>query len=176
MSQERPLIRIPTQPARLTLFGLLVFVGFFIGIYCGIAVGLRCFGILGAIAGAVVGGFLGIALGSLPDHLMKERMFKTMQRASNDELKAMLEQKRWAFWQTLALLNLQVRGEDVEPYLQRILGLLESDDGMKRIFGRDALRLVFTDRAKLLDDCGYNPNASAENCRDKIAEFRAKVI
>ena len=130
------------------------------------------FGVPGAIAGGVIGGVVGLAIGSLPRHLTQEFVFRKMQRSSNDELRAMLEHKLWAFNETLALLNLQVRGEDVQPYLPRVLSLLESEGSLERVFGRDALRLVFTPLAKQLDDFGYDPGGSTEDCRSAVAKLR----
>lgn len=175
VAEKYPLIRIPTQPARLTLFGLFAFFGFFVGALFGFSVGRHHFGIIGAIAGPLIGAILGFFIGCIPDFLAKEHMFKSMQRSSNDELRKILEHKMWTFYETLALLNLQIRGEAVEPYLRRILTLLESNDSMERLFARDALRLVFTPLAKQIDDFGYDPKAPAEDCRNKVAKLREKL-
>jgi hypothetical protein len=102
-------------------------------------------------------------------------MFKEMQQSSNEQLKAKIEHPLWSFYNTLALLNLHVRGEDVQSYLPRVLSLLESDDSVTRLFGRDALALVFTPLAKQLQDLGYNPHASTEDCRAKAAQLREKI-
>ena len=134
MAKEYPLIRIPTQYARMNLFDVLAIFGFFFGILVGIHFGHRYFGIVGAILGAVAGGILGIIIGLLPRHFMQESMFKEMQKSSNEQLKAKIEHPSWSFYNTLALLNLQVRGEDVQPYLPRVLALLESDDPVTRLF------------------------------------------
>ena len=175
MAKEYPLIRIPTNSARLTLFDVLALSGLFFGILFGIHVGHRYFGIIGAIVGAVVGGLLGFVLGYLPRHFAQEHMFREMQRSSNEQLKAKLEHSSWNFEQTLALLNLHLRNNDVQSYLPRILTLLESDHSLTRLFARDALRLVFTPLAVQMDSFNYNPHASTEDCRNKVAQLREKI-
>lgn len=175
MAKEYPLIRIPTQPVRLTLFEVFTFCALFGGVFLGIAVCHPYFGIIGRSVGGVAGGILGFFIGFLLRWFSQEHMFREMQRSSNDELKAKLEQPLWSFYQTLALLNLHLRGEDVQPYLPRVIALLESNDHVTRIFGRDALALVFTPLAKEMHDFGYNPSASTEDCRNKVAKLREKL-
>lgn len=176
MPEENPLIRVPTQPIRLTLFGVFAIAGLCSGVLCGIIFGQRYFGFPGAIVGAVIGGFVGIVIGKLPSFFMQEHMFREMQKCTNDELKTKLKQQPWSFYQTLALLNLQLRGEDVQSYLPQVLALLESEDSKLRWFGRDALRLVFTHLAKQLDDFGYDPQGSLDDCRALVMRLRNKTI
>jgi hypothetical protein len=173
MPKDYPLIRIPTQPARVRLVDVVTFLAMLSGIILGGVAGMRHFGVAGAVIGLLAGGFLGFLVGRLPDFLVQERLFREMQKSSNEQLKAKLEQPMWTFYQTLALLNLQLRGEDVQPYLPRILTLLESDESIIRVFARDALRLVFTPLGKQLDDLNYDPRSSASDCRVKIASLRA---
>lgn len=175
MAKEYPLIRLPTQPARLTLFEVLAFCGLLLGVFLGIFLGHYFFEMTGAIVGAVFGGFLGIAIGILPKHFGQEQICKEMQQCSNEELKAKLEHHTWTFCQTLALLNLHLRGEDVQPYLPRVLKLLESNDHTTRLFGRDALALVYTPLAKELCDLDYNPCASTEDCHSKVTKLQEKL-
>jgi len=118
---------------------------------------------------------VGFIIGRLPDFIMGELTFREMQKSSNEELRAKLEQPQWSFYQTLALLNLQPRGEDVQSYLPRVLKLMEADDPVTRLFGRDALRWGFTPLAVQLDDFGYDPKAPAQDCRDKVSKLREKL-
>ncbi|HTR40147.1 MAG TPA: hypothetical protein VMH87_00845 [Pseudomonadales bacterium] len=175
MAKEYPLIRLPTQSARMNLFDVLAIFGFLFGIFFGILLGHRFFGIIGGMTGVVIGGLLGFILGFLPGYFGREHMFREMQRSSNEQLKAKIDHPLWSFYNTLALLNLQMRGEDVQAYLPRVLSLLESDDSVTRLFGRDALALVYTPLAKQLHDLGYNPYASTEDCRAKAAQLREKI-
>lgn len=78
----------------------------------------------------------------------------------------------WTFIQTLALLNLQVRGEEVQSYLPRVIALLEAGSRQTRLFGRDALRLAFTPLGVQLDAWGYDPDAPTDDCRSKVAKLR----
>lgn len=176
MSEENPLIRVPTQPTRLTFFGVLALAGLCVGIFLGLFLGHRYLGAAGAFVGALVGGLVGIVVGNLPSFFMQECIFRDMQRCTNVELKSKLEQQPWSFYQTLALLNLQLRGEDVEPYLPRVLALLESEDSKMRWVGRDALRLVFTQLAKQLDDLGYDPQRPRDDCCLLVARLRDKLV
>lgn len=52
----------------------------------------------------------------------------------------------------------------------RIVKMLESDDELERVYGWDALRLVFTAEAKEMAD--YDPRAATEDCRDKVAKLK----
>jgi hypothetical protein len=176
MKPQYPLIRVPTESIRLGIFEVLLLGGVVSGILLGSAVGRAWYGVVGAIAGGLLGGLIGLAICSLPKILFEEQMFRSMQRKSNTELKEVIEKGEfrkgeWTFIQTLALLNLQLRGEDVQSYLPRILTMLESDDWRVRLFGRDALRLVFTSQAVKIDD--YDPHASTEECQRKVAVLRS---
>lgn len=175
MAKEYPLIRLPTQSARINLFSVLILAGFFFGFYLGAALGHRFFGHVGAIIGFIVGGPLGLIIGHLPRHFMQESMFREMQKSSNEELRAKIDHPLWSFYNTLALLNLHMRGEDVQSYFPRVLSLLESDDSVTRLFGRDAIALVYTPLAKQMHDLGYDPHASTEECRAKVAQLREKI-
>jgi hypothetical protein len=70
----------------------------------------------------------------------------------------------------LALLQLAARGQDVRATLPKIVQMLDSDELLRRIYGWDALRLVFSEEAKKIED--YNPRSSAEDCRAKAAKLR----
>jgi hypothetical protein len=176
MAKEFPLIRLPTQPARLRLVDTFPLLGFFLGIYLGASLGHRFFGMIGGIICAIVGAISGVIIGTLPGHFLQESMFKEMQKSSNEQLKAKIDHPLWSFYNTLALLNLHLRGEDVQSHLPRVLSLLESEDNVTRLFGRDALMLVFTPLGRQLNDLKYDPRASTEDCREKIAKLREKTI
>jgi hypothetical protein len=170
MNKPYPLVRIPTVPAGLTLFVVLAFGGLILGVLVGFAVG-HAFGLIGTIAGGVLGGCVGYALGVLPGFLVEQSLFKDMQMKSNAELKAVVDEKNWTFLQTLALMNLAARDEDVKSYLPRVMDMLESDSARTRLFGWDALRLVYTGLAMQIDD--YDPHAPVEMCRNMTATLRS---
>lgn len=155
---------------------MLTFIGLVCGVILGIPVGRHFFGVIGVILGSVIGGFLGAVAGSLPGRFAQEQLFREMQKSSNEELRGKLEAPNWTFCETLALLNLHLRGADVQLYLPRVVALLESDDSLQRLYARDALRLVYTSTAKRLDDFGYNPSASTEDCRKNVAKLREHSI
>lgn len=101
-------------------------------------------------------------------------MFRELRRRTNAELRAVAEEQYWTFRQTLALLNLQLRGEDVQSYLPRVITLLESNDLRSQYFGRDALSLVF---APLAEKIGrYDPLAPEEARRRQIAMLRDATL
>jgi hypothetical protein len=174
MKPQHPLIRLPTVSTRLNLFGVLTLFGLLLGILLGSAVGHAWLGVVGAIGGGIVGGVAGLAIGMLPGFLAQEYLFKSMQKSSNAELKAMIEEDEWTFIQTLALLNLHLRDEDVQVYLPRVIAQLESDNWRTRLYGRDALRYVYTELAVRIED--YDPEASTEECRRKVAVLRSSEI
>jgi hypothetical protein len=69
----------------------------------------------------------------------------------------------------LALVHLAARGQDIYKALPRILLLLKSDSELERIYGWDALKLVFEREANAVE--GYNPRSSKENCLCKIKKL-----
>jgi hypothetical protein len=176
MKPKYPLVRIPTEPTRLGMFGLLFFCVTLVGIIFGSVVGYAHFRIVGAVAGGLIGGLIGSVLGSLPNGLFQEAMFRSLRRKSNDELRTMIEKGEpaigeWTFIQAMALLNLQLRGEDVQPYRLRVIALLEADQWQTRLAAWDALRLVYTEVAVKIED--YNPRGPIEECRRQVARLRS---
>ena len=51
--------------------------------------------------------------------------------------------------------------------------MLESDEHLQRVYGWDALRLVFPEETKMAAD--YDPRAAPDDCRDKIAKLKATL-
>jgi hypothetical protein len=92
-------------------------------------------------------------------------LFRNIERSSNEALKRTLSLGIWNFWQTLALLQLAARGEDVKTELPRLLGMLASASVLDRVHGWDAVRLVFPVHAERLR--GYNPEDSAVACHQR---------
>ncbi|HWN97506.1 MAG TPA: hypothetical protein VNT99_20925 [Methylomirabilota bacterium] len=155
------------QPTRLTLFVVVHLFGRVAGLIIGACVGLKYFQIAGLAIGAVVGFLLGHIVGYLPTWLGTRWMFRSIEKSATAELKDSLDQGEWNFWQTMTLLQLAARKENVQPYLPRILAMLESDETLTRVYGWDALRLVFTELSQRIDD--YEPRARVEECRRKAA-------
>jgi hypothetical protein len=135
------------------------------------AIGFKHFHTIGLIIGAVVGLIIGHVIGYLPTWLGNQWMFRNIQRSSTAELKACFDSNHWNFYQTMALLQLAARGENVQSYLPRILAMLESDETLTRVYGWDALRIVFTELSQQAED--YDPRASVEECRRRIATLRS---
>jgi len=52
--------------------------------------------------------------------------------------------------------------------------MLESDDELTRVYGWDALRLVFNKETQIVGE--YNPRASSEDCRSKVATLKATMV
>jgi hypothetical protein len=98
-------------------------------------------------------------------------MFRNIQKSSTAELKECLDLGEWNFYQTMALLQLAARGEDVQPHLPRVLTMLESDQTLTRVYGWDALRIVFTELSQRIED--YNPRGSIDECRRKVGMLRS---
>jgi hypothetical protein len=159
------------QPVQITLFHFLWFCAIASCTFLGARFGHEYFGIIGAIAGGIAGFIIGFIIGHLPDKIGTMLMFREIERSSNEKLRVITSRKFWNFYTTLALLQLAARGEEVRQELPRIIDMLESESQLTRIFGWDALRLVFDKEAEVVAD--YNPRASVEDCRSKIAKLKA---
>jgi hypothetical protein len=158
------------QPTRMTLNVLLYLVAVVTGGVTGGGLGFNLFGVGGAIAGGIVGAGLGHAVGVVPEWLSTRLMFRHISRSSDEELWKIVHLGFWNFYQTLALLQLAARGQDVRTQLPRIVKMLESDDRLQRVYGWDALRLVFPAETAMVAD--YNPQGTAEDCRNKAAKLQ----
>lgn len=158
---------------RLTIFHVLWLVGGGLGFGFGIIFGLKHFGVIGAILGAALGGVCGIMPALLLEHFVHRSLFKEIQQSSSEKLWNNLDKGDWNFFHTMSLLQLAVRGEDIEKKLPRILQMLGSDTKSTRLYGWDAFRIVFTDKAKLIPD--YDPNETTEQCRAKLKLIHPKA-
>lgn len=131
----------------------------------GIAAGGYAFGTIGKITGGIAGFVIGFLAGAFADDLIVRQLFREVEGSSNEKLRTMVASEPWNFRNTLALLQLGAREQEVDMELPRILGMLESDSKLTRIYGWDALRLVFTEEYYIIED--YNPRSSTEECRRK---------
>ena len=161
------------QPTRLSLFVVVHLVGRAAGLVAGACAGFKYFYTPGLFIGAALGFFVGHVVGYLPTWLGTQWMFRSIQKSSNAELQECLNRSEWNFYQTMALLQLAARKEDVQPYLPRILAMLESETTLTRVYGWDALRIVFTELSQRVED--YNPRASIEECRRMVAMLRSET-
>jgi hypothetical protein len=132
-----------------------------------------------AAVGGIVAGAVAFILAYIPfeliNRLITRRRFRRITEGSTDELWRSVDRARgglWNYWDTIALLQLAARGEDVSPALPSIIKMLESSHNADfcRRHAWDALRLVFFDEAEAMRD--YNPTASAEDCRAKVARLK----
>jgi hypothetical protein len=98
---------------------------------------------------------------------------RKLWRSSNEELWRTVNLGFWNFTQTFALLTLAGRNQDVRTQLPRIITMLEADEELTRVYGWDALRLVFDNETKVIGE--YDPRASTEVCRSKVAVLRQKI-
>jgi hypothetical protein len=121
------------------------------------------------LIGGAVGFFAGMFLAALPEELGYTMIMRKIERSSIAQLRAMLAAGEWNLFHTMALLQLAARCEDVKPDLPRILAMLESESLRERLFGQDALRLVYTDLAEKID---YDANEPTPLCREKITRLR----
>ncbi len=136
----------------------------------GVRFGSVHLGTLGAIAGGILGVVVGHVVGVVPDWLSTKLMFRHIVRSSDERLWKIVNLGFWNFYQTLALLQLAPRGRNVRTQLPRVVKMLESDDELERVYGWDAMRIVFTKEAKML--AGYDPRAATEDCRNKVAKLK----
>lgn len=158
------------QPTQITLFVLLWFIMLVGGAATGVVCGAHAFGVAGGIIGGAIGLALGHVVGKLPEVLSTRWLFRSIARSSDEELWKTVNLGFWNFTQTLALLQLAGRNKDVQTQLPRIIEMLGADDELTRVYGWDALRLVFTNEAAAIRD--YTPRAPAKECRLKVVELR----
>ncbi len=161
------------QSTQVTLFEVLWLVAVVAGGIAGANLGSELFGTWGAIAGGILGVVLGHVVGVIPDWLSTRLMFRHIARSSDERLWKIVNLGFWNFYQTMALLQLAARGQDVRTQLPRIVKMLESDDELERVYGWDALRIVFPAETRLAAD--YDPRAATEDCRNKIAKLKATL-
>ena len=161
------------QPTRVTLFEVLWLAALAAGGIAGIALGSHLFGRWGAIAGGIIGVVVGHVVGVVPNWLSTRLFFHHLARSSDEELWKIVHEDFWAFCQTMALLQLAARGRDVRTQLPRIVRMLESDKELERVYGWDALRIVFPEETKMAAD--YDPRTAPEDCRRRIAKLKATL-
>jgi hypothetical protein len=161
------------QPTQITIFVLLWFMMLVGGTVAGVVCGAHAFGVFGSIAGGVIGLVAGHVVGKLPDVLSTKWLLRKLWRSSNDELWRTVDLGFWNFTQTFALLTLAGRKQDVRTRLPRVIAMLEADDQLTRVYGWDALRLVFDNEAGAMGE--YDPRARTEACRSKVADLRKKM-
>jgi len=136
-------------------------------------VGLSYFGMIGGIPGGLIGLFIGHVIGVLLDRRSTHLFFRKISRSSDEELWRIVNLGFWNLYQTMALLNLAARGQDVSGQLPRIIGMLESDNRETRLFGWDALRIVFCTEYKIIEN--YDPRSTTEECRKQVETLKASI-
>ena len=162
------------RPTQITLFHVFWLVGVIVGGALGASLGSKYLGTIGIVTGGLIGLLLGHVVGALPDRLGTKLLFRTIQGSSNEGLWGVVNLGvGWNLYQTSALLQLAARGQDVSGQLPRIIGMLESDDELTRVYGWDALQPVFGKETGVVGD--YNPRSSTEDCRTKVAGLKSTV-
>ncbi|MGA2796763.1 MAG: hypothetical protein ABSE63_04220 [Thermoguttaceae bacterium] len=128
---------------------------------------------LGGIAVGVVGFIVGFVPFDLLERLLTRRLFRKVQKSSNEDLWRIVDLGLWNFRYTLALLQLGARGQDICRELPTVIKLLASNNPLFRGYAWDALRLVFFDEAHAITD--YNPKASTDDCCAKVARLLREI-
>jgi hypothetical protein len=159
---------------KITIFHVLWLFAVAAGAALGLLVGLRYFSTMGLIICGIIGLAVGHILGCLPDWICTRLFFRHLMKCSKDQLRAMVAAGDWKFDNTMALLRLGALGEDVRQEIPRIVAMLESDSQLTRIYGWDALRIVFTEQSWVIED--YNPRGSTEDCRSRTAILKAALV
>ncbi|RPI28383.1 MAG: hypothetical protein EHM61_05370 [Acidobacteria bacterium] len=155
------------QYTRFTIFHVLWVAALGAGAVIGIKAGGAYFGTGGAFAGGLLGLASGHLVGCLPVWMADKLFFRHIMQSSKEELRAMGAADNWNFSHTMALLRLAALGEEVRQEIPRIVNMLESDSQLIRSYGWDALRMVFGQESRVIED--YSPGGSTEECRRKAA-------
>jgi hypothetical protein len=126
---------------------------------------------LGAIAAGLVVLIVAFALFEMVfGWPFTRRRFRKIKGGSNEELWNIANCPYWNCWATVALTQLAARGEDVSGVLPRIIRMLDTSEYTERRQAFDAIRLVFLDEARAIED--YNPKSSYGDCRAKVARLK----
>lgn len=147
-----------------------VIAGATVGVIVGCEVGQAWFGTVGAIVTSIIGLAVGWRIGGWPDRLVHRSLFRELERSSNEELREKVSADHWNFANTLAMMYLAARGEEVRGELPRIVEMLESDCELTRMYGWDAFRLVFIQEIEMVAD--YDPRGETEHRRSEIAKLK----
>lgn len=131
------------------------------------------FGTIGGMVGVVIGLFVGHVGGNLPNRLETKLLLREIERSSDEELWQIVKLGSWNFYQTLALLKLAARGHEVRSQLPRIIEMLGSNEELTRIYGWDALRLVFNEETRAIGD--DDPRASIEACCRRVQVLKERA-
>lgn len=159
----------------MTLYELLTIIFTIAGVLLGVGFG-RAYGPFGGMIGAAVGGLLGGWLGRIPAKRRLRNTRKGLAKFTLEELREQLYRPalvphRWP--PNLLLMELQIRGEDLNKHVELVLSMLEADPPWQRAFGYGALLSAYPRLAQGLK--GYRPSASVEECRTKVAQLRKQI-
>jgi hypothetical protein len=123
--------------------------------------------------GGLVAGFVGFCAIMWIYRLPTRRYTRKVKKASDEELREIVNRESWSFKSTIALLQLAARGQDVSGALPRIAQLLESVDYADRDRGSEALHWIFFDEDRATG--GQNPYPSYGDCRFKAMRLRGSL-
>ncbi|MFY9224613.1 MAG: hypothetical protein WAQ98_18205 [Blastocatellia bacterium] len=154
---------------KITIFHIIFLLGLCFGLMTGMILGYSQYGIIGAIIVGVIGLYCGGQIGFFPHRLANRAIFKHIEKSTNEELRRIIDRNEWNFYNTLALMELSKRNQNINTDLYRIFQLLQSDNFLQRLYAWDALRLVFPGVANQLTS--YDPKESFDICQLKLASF-----
>lgn len=161
------------QWVRFTIFHVIGLAVIALFVLVGVRGCLAWFGWAGAIGGGVVGFVVGLVVCAILDTWLHRSSMRDLEAKSNAQLWSFVRTGEWKFYHTMALLVLAARGEDVTSEFPRVVEMLHSDDRFVRIFGWDAIRIVFTEEMKYAE--GYEPRESTDQCREKANPLKARI-
>ena len=124
------------------------------------------------IVGVVIGGLLGWKIGWLPYYIVIWFMKRKMVNCSTEELKKLLFEFKFpgTFSPNILLLELKARGEDMNKYLDFVLGKLEAGNASERTFWYAGITSAYPELVKHLDE--YKPQGTKEKCQACVSKLR----
>lgn len=142
----------------------------------GLAFGKEYGGTIGAIVGCLMAGAAGYILCVLISRQQTRILVKSVRKEYADrttqELRDILHGGN-TLTPNLILMELRLRGDNIDRDIYPVLRMLESDHHQIRVLGYAALRTAYFYLKTFI--CDYSPGNRVDKCRSQVADLREWV-